>query len=186
VARDAVGNTTISNPVTVSVGSGTLPPPSTVLFGVQTVGAKSDSNPAGEAEAFQAVATTAGTLSDLELYIDQGSTATSVVAGVYTDNGGRPGTLLTRGGANSLANAAWNDIPLLTTTITAGATYWVAILAPAGDGTIRYRDGAGGTSETSASTSLADRRPRPMPRPKCAPQPSSKELQPLRHFGLVF
>jgi hypothetical protein len=41
-----------------------------------------------------------------------------------------------------------------TATITNATTYWVAILGPAGGGVAKFRDRAGGGSESSAATSL--------------------------------
>jgi hypothetical protein len=39
--------------------------------------------------------------------------------------------------------------------VTAGATYWIAILSPSGAGTIQFRDkSGGGASETSSSSTL--------------------------------
>jgi hypothetical protein len=134
------------------------PPVGTVLFGTQTILPSADNNVAGNAEAFQYTATTSGTLSSLKAYIDLPSLATRVVAGVYTDAAGHPGTLLAQGSLEFPVKGAWNTIPVSTATITAGQRYWIALLSPAGTGTLAFRDrccGAAGPTETSLQTSLA-------------------------------
>ena len=54
------------------------------------------------------------------------------------------------------AAGAWNNVTVPATAISSGAPYWVAILAPSGTGTVRFRDsaGSGGACETSAQTTL--------------------------------
>ena len=76
VARDAAGNTTTSAAVAVTVAN-TAPPPTTYLFGDQTIEAGNDSNVAGVAEAFQTTSATTGTLRKLTVYVAAGSAATT-------------------------------------------------------------------------------------------------------------
>src|SRR5436853_7496348 len=52
-----------------------------------------DTNVAGLAEAFRAVATTSGTAGVLCLVLDPTDTTTSFVAGIYADASGHPGQL---------------------------------------------------------------------------------------------
>jgi hypothetical protein len=123
------------------------------LLGDQTIEAKVDQNSAGVAEAFQATASASGSLTKLTLYVDAGSTATRILVGVYSDNGGNPGTLLGSGSITTIANGAWNDIPLSGGSVNGGAKYWIAILAPTG--TIKYRDrccGGGGTTPSQTNS----------------------------------
>jgi hypothetical protein len=75
---------------------------------------------------------------------------------VYADNGGHPGTRLTEGTVTAPVKGAWNTVSVPAATVTAGASYWFAILSPSGTGTVAFRDKAGGTSETSASGALSD------------------------------
>ena len=128
-----------------------------MLLGDQTIEPKVDSNSPGIAEAFQTTAGASGTLTKLTLYVDAGSTASKIVAGVYSDSGGNPGTLLGQGSISTIVNGAWNDIPLAGGSISGGGKYWIAILAPSG--TIKYRDrccGGGGTvpSQTNSARNL--------------------------------
>jgi hypothetical protein len=164
-ARDAAGNTTTSAIVGVTVNNTVAPPPppppppatGTFLLGDQTVEPSVDFNPAGMAEAFRAPASVAGTVTALRVFVDAGSTATSLVAGLYSDAGGHPGTLLAQGTLGTLTNGALNTVPVPATPVTAGTTYWIAILGPAGSGTLRFRDrccGGGQPAETSSQTTL--------------------------------
>ena len=66
-----------------------------VLVGQQTVAPTLDSNSAGMAEAFKATASASGTITSLSAYVDPTSKATKLVVGLYADNGGTPGSLLT-------------------------------------------------------------------------------------------
>jgi len=157
VARDAAGNTTTSAAVVVNVQN-SAPPPLTYLFGDQTIEAGNDSNVAGVGEAFQTTSATTGTMRKVTVYVASGSAATTLVAGIYTDNGGHPGTLLARGTLGSLVAAAWNDVSLPATAVAAGTKYWIAVLSPNGSGVLRFRDRCctTGGAETSQQTGLAD------------------------------
>src|SRR5579862_1825046 len=126
-----------------------------VLAGDTTVEANHDSNTAGRAEAFRTTATTSGTAQTITVYVDTTSTATSLTAGLYADAGGHPGALLGQGTITSPAKGAWDDVPIAGASVTAGATYWIAVLSPAGAGTLQFRDKSGGASETSSSSSLS-------------------------------
>src|SRR5262249_17913369 len=49
----------------------------------------------------------------------------------------------------------WNTVALPSASVTAGAKYWIAVLAPSGAGTVQFRDVAtGGRSQTSAQSGL--------------------------------
>jgi outer membrane protein assembly factor BamB len=155
VARDTSGNLTTSSPVTITVDNSTQPPPTKFLLGDQTIEASADSNTGGTAEAFRTTGTTTGTLSQLSVYVASTSAATKLVVGLYADSGGHPGTLLTQGTLSSPAKGAWVNVTVPAASVTAGATYWIAILSPSGAGTIQFRDkSGGGASETSSSSTL--------------------------------
>lgn len=131
------------------------PPPPTVLVGTQTVEPTRDSNPLGTAEAFQATAAASGTIGNIAIYLDASSTGTTLVAGLYTDSAGRPGTLVTQGSTTQLAAGAWNYIPVSGAMITAGTPYWIAVLGTQ-SGVLQVRDGSGSCrSENSQQTNLA-------------------------------
>jgi outer membrane protein assembly factor BamB len=128
-------------------------PPSTVLLGSQVVQPTLDDNVLGAAEAFQVTAAACGTISVLSVYLDPSSTATALVAGLYSDSAGHPGALISQATSSQLTAGAWNDIPISGAIVTSGATYWLAILSTQ-SGTLRFRDGNGCTSEMSQQTNL--------------------------------
>jgi len=137
--------------------SNTAPPPTRLLLGDQAIEPKIDFNNEGLAEAAQAVAASSGTLAKATVYLDATSTATKVLVGIYSDAAGHPGTLLSTGTLAIPLAGAWNDVQLSAASVTAGTTYWIALLAPVGSGTIRFRDrccGGAGAVETSAQSTL--------------------------------
>ncbi len=124
------------------------------LVGDETVESQVDQNGNGSAEAFEATATTTGTVRKLTVYLDPGSTTNQLTAGLYTSAGAHPGVLLTQGTKAAPGAGAWVTIDVPDATVTAGTTYWIAILGSQG-GTVRFRDRSGGCrSESSASSSL--------------------------------
>ena len=116
---------------------------STVLLGTQNIIANRDFNSAGIAEAFQTTAVAGGSLSQISIYVDSGSSALNVLAGVYSDTAGAPGTLLTTGAITSPVAGAWNAISVPAATIASGGKYWIAVLGTGG--TLRFRDQSSGT-----------------------------------------
>jgi hypothetical protein len=138
----------------------TTAPPLELLVGDDMLEPAVDQNIPGRAEVFSYIAVKTGTVTEIRLYVDATSTGTSLVLGLYADNGSnRAGTLLTQGSRTGLVNGTWNTVTVPGAPVTAGVKYWLAILAPAGDGTIRFRDhccGQGGPrpSENSKQTTL--------------------------------
>jgi hypothetical protein len=125
------------------------------LVGTQTIGPVIDSNPKGKAQACQIKAAVTGLMTSLSVYVATGSTAIQLVAGLYTDKNGHPGTRLARGTLTSPVAETWNRVALPATSITAGSTYWIAILSPSG--VLQFSDmvgGAGSSCETSAQSTL--------------------------------
>jgi chitodextrinase len=152
VARDAAGNTTTATSVSVTVNNTSS---GQFLVGDQTLEATSDSNSGGTAEAFRIAATTTGTLNSLVAYISSATTSSSVMVGLYANNGTHPGALLTSGTITNPTKNAWNTVTVSPVSVTSGTTYWIAILAPNGSGTVGFRDKAsGGGSETDSVLNL--------------------------------
>ncbi|HZS24751.1 MAG TPA: Ig-like domain-containing protein [Gaiellaceae bacterium] len=150
VARDAAGNSTTAASVAVTVTSAQP----TLLVGDQSVESGADDDAGGQAEAFSYTATASGTVGTLHVYLDSASVATNVIVGLYAANGSHPGALLAQGAIGKPVSG-WNSVSVPTATVTAGATYWLAVLAPSGAGTVRFRDkSAGGACEVSSQTSL--------------------------------
>jgi hypothetical protein len=136
------------------------PPPaaSALLVGTPAVQPNADSNPAGLAEAFQYTNAQAGTVTALSLYVDSGNTATRAVVGLYADNAGAPGALLTSGTITAPVAGQFNQVSVPSAAVTAGTRHWIAVLGPAGSGMVRFRDltdgAGGGLAQVSTQTNL--------------------------------
>jgi hypothetical protein len=125
-----------------------------VLIGDQNIESALDSSSAGSAEAFPFSQATAGTASSISVYVDSQNTATTLTAGLYSDSSGHPGALLASG---SLAPKAgtWNTVSIASTAMSAGGTYWVAVLGNSGTFYFRDRNGGPCDSESSYQTNLS-------------------------------
>jgi hypothetical protein len=147
-SKDAAGTLAVSADATFT----TQP----VLVGSAVIQGTVDANVAGQAEAFQSTAAISGSVTQLYVYVDGGSTATQVVVGLYTNTAsGNPGTLLTQGTVASPTKGAWNSVRVPAVSVTAGTRYWLAVLAPVGAGTLKFRDvGSGGPTQNSSQTTL--------------------------------
>jgi len=114
----------------------------------------------GVAQAFRAVPAKSGSVTEVKVYLDaSATTATKLVAGIYTDNNAHPGTLVAKGELNTLKPGAWNSVTISAASVTAGKPYWLAILGP--DGQVGFLDQVGSgtsvmerTSNRSTLTSL--------------------------------
>jgi hypothetical protein len=126
------------------------------LVGIGTLASDIDTNTAGSAEAFVYTALASGTATELRVYLDATNSATTVIAGVYAEGSNSPTTLLASGTINAPQAGAWNSIVLSALPITQGQRYWIALLAPVGAGTIKFRDTPGGdTAWGSSQTNLS-------------------------------
>ena len=126
------------------------------LLGSSVVQSAADGGSSGSGEAFQATATGSGAVVSLSIYVDATNTATMLVAGLYRDVNGHPGTLMNKGTRSSLIAGAWNTVSIPATSLASGQKYWIAVMGTGGGG-LRYRDGAGGSnchSESSSSSSM--------------------------------
>src|SRR5713101_4360486 len=68
----------------------------TVLFGDTSVERSQDWDTSGNAEAFQATASSTGTLGAFTVYLDSLSSAKQLYVALYTNSGGNPSVLLTQ------------------------------------------------------------------------------------------
>src|SRR5262249_10467732 len=126
------------------------------LVGNATIQSSLDNNPAGTAEAFRYSAAATGQATRLTVYLDAANTATQVVLGLYTNVAGNtPGALLAQATLSNPQAGAWNSVTIPPVSLTGGRRYWIAILGPAGGGTVQFRDRAtGNSSQTSSQTDL--------------------------------
>jgi hypothetical protein len=127
VARDGAGNTTTSASVNVSVKNAA--PSGSLLLGNQTIQSSADNNSSGSAEGFSYTAVATGIAGSLSFYVDTGNAATALKVGVYSNNAGHPGTLLTSGTVTNPTAGSWNTVALSpAATITSGTVYWIRFL----------------------------------------------------------
>ena len=139
--------------VLVLAGTGTAH--AAVLFGDQSVESTADSNPAGSAEAFSVLSQTTGTAESISVYLDASNQAGAVTVGLYaTDSRDRPGVLLGSGEVADAQAGTWNTVPIAAVSVTAGETYWLAILGTGGTTYFRDRDPGTCTSFTLSQSDL--------------------------------
>lgn len=122
------------------------------VLGDSTVEGSSDYNPPALADAFPSVAGATTTVGSITVYVDYGSTSTRLFAGIYANKSGKPGTLLGQGSVLNPTEDSWVTVPIPSVQVTAGSTYWIAILSPKGTGQLGFRDhGNGGTVTLTAA-----------------------------------
>ncbi|MGZ4412332.1 MAG: hypothetical protein ACXVY8_09395, partial [Gaiellaceae bacterium] len=149
VATDSSGNTaTSSGTVTVSnqVQTGVL------LLGESQVSGRGSTSSAGVAYAYPFTAEASGTLASLAMYVD--GVPPNLIVGIYSDAGGKPGTLLSSATLPVTSGWAFNSVAVPAASIVSGRPYWLAFLG-VGSG-VRYRDeGAAGTAYQTTSGGLS-------------------------------
>ncbi len=107
------------------------------------------------ADAYQFTASNSGTANQLSLYLDASSTATQVQVGLYSNDSSsgqnHPGTLLTSATIAAPVAGAWNQVTLAGVALTAGQTYWIALMDPTGASglTVDIASGSGMAAESN-------------------------------------
>ena len=125
------------------------------VFGYQALGSSSDNLVNGTALAAKFVADTPSMLTQLNFYLDSGTTSTQVIAGVYSDLSGHPDTLLSTGTLLTAKAGAWNSLAIPPLLQAKGTPYWIALMSS--NGTVQFSDfvgAAGSEIETSSSNVL--------------------------------
>ena len=130
-------------------------------LGTPGLGTKVDTFDGNLAQAFRTSAQATGTIDRLNVYIEEKTTASRLIAGIYADEGGRPGRLLTTGrsDADGLAKSAWNTVMLPSIEVTKDKRYWIGLLGTGGKLSVRDECcGASGSepSETSRERDLTE------------------------------
>lgn len=132
--------------------------PGATLVGTTALGPTPDSNPAGTAEALRVQATGTGALAFLTVFLNWGADTTRMTVGLYSDSAGNPGTLLSQATLALPTAGTWNRVAVPSVNVTAGQSYWIALLAPlnSGTGRLQFLDwmGTGTPVRGSASKSL--------------------------------
>ncbi len=124
--------------------------PSTMLLGTRQVGSHQSDLQPGRVEAFRFRARASGVAGVVDVYIDQGSTASALTVGIYSDAGDHPDSLLSEGSTPSPRAGAWNAVSMTPSSLASGKTYWLAVLGD--DGTLRYRNPPRRSCLSDAST----------------------------------
>jgi len=129
--------------------------PSQFIMGDKTIEPGLAYKPQGTAQAYKATPQKTGVITSVQVYLDAGSTATELVAGIYKDSSGHPGALVAQGKLSLLKSGAWNSVPIPVAPVTVAQPYWIAVLGSKGQIGFRNITGsATGLIETSASTTL--------------------------------
>jgi hypothetical protein len=111
-----------------------------VILGDSNLESLPDSMSAGQAQAVQAIATSAGSVNSLTVYLDPSSQASQIYVGIYSDDGSgmNPGALLGQGtlgqGGKFTLPAGWNSVAISTgnVALVANTPYWIAMLGTQG------------------------------------------------------
>jgi hypothetical protein len=86
----------------------------------------------------------------ISVYINSNNSAKTVVAGLYSNSNGRPGSLIASGSLASPVAAAWNTVTIGSASVASGDTYWVTVLGTGG--TLYFRDRSGGSCDSVNSS----------------------------------
>jgi hypothetical protein len=125
----------------------------TTLLGNGVIEDLRDAVEPGMAEAFPMTATATGSLPALRVYLDDTNRATTLVAGIYADAGGHPGSRIAQGTVSSPQPGAWSTVDLSDASVSEGSLYRVAVLGSGGRLAFRDRSDGSCSSETSGSSS---------------------------------
>jgi glucose/arabinose dehydrogenase len=134
----------------------------TLLAGTKTEGSNVSTAPPGYGEAYRLPEPTeSGTVLALDLRLDEASTASTLVLGLYGEGDNTAGVLLASGTLSSPVAGTWNRVRLDDPVeVEAGRRYWLALLNPMdGTGDLKWRDQAGAPADwelTSAGQTLTE------------------------------
>jgi PKD repeat protein len=131
--------------------------PPQLMLGQNAIGTVLAPLTMGTAQAFQATASATGLATRVSVYIDAGSQASTLIAGIYADKQGHPGALLGKGSRSTTVPGSWNVVSLPAIALNSGTKYWVAVLSPnaSTNPVVSLRTSSGsGLVETSAGASL--------------------------------
>jgi len=126
-----------------------------LIVGNKVLEPKVDSAAKGRAEAFKTTALKSGTVNAIQVYLEANTLTKMLVAGIYSDNSGHPGTLLAQGKLSTVKPGATNTVTLPAKALIANKPYWIAILGTSGQIKFRDRMGSGiSPTETSKASGL--------------------------------
>ena len=120
-----------------------------VLFGRRTIAVTVGESTAGLARAFPYHSRMTGTVFSIRVYVARHSRAKKIVAGLYSDAHGQPGSRLTTGSVTSPKAGNWSAIPVAAARVKAGRMYWIVLLGKGGTLYFRHPGGRQCTREAS-------------------------------------
>jgi hypothetical protein len=131
----------------------TAPAGPIVLVGDLTIQPQQVRVAGGQAAAYQYIAGFSGQASIIRLFVDSGTTAPVIRVGLYADQDGSPGAILTQGSVPGLT-VGWASVAVPPISLVQSQRYWIVVLSPLGN--INLRESAvGGSSLLSSQTTLA-------------------------------
>ena len=87
------------------------------------------------------------------VYVAKQNQATRLIAGIYSNKNGNPGSLLTSGTLAAVKAGAWNTVPVTAATVQSGQTYWISLLGRGGALYFNDRNGGSCASQNASQTS---------------------------------
>ena len=121
-----------------------------VLLGDQAKESKLASIGAGSTRAFTFTGAVTGNATSISVFVDGQNRASELIAGLYSDRSGHPGSLLASGAA-AATSGAWNTVAI-GAAVSAGTKYWLAVLGTGGR--LYVRQGTGKSCQSETSTQL--------------------------------
>jgi hypothetical protein len=112
-----------------------------VLLGARKLGSVVGKLRAGRAAAFPFADRRAGTVSSITVYVAAGSRAKKLIAGIYSNKHGRPGSRLAFGSVLMRKDRSWRRVRVRSARVKRGRTYWLAVLGSGGALHFRARRG---------------------------------------------
>jgi hypothetical protein len=101
------------------------------LFGRRRIVPSAGPRVAGRAMAFRFQEAARGSAGAITVYLTASSTSKTLLAGLYTDRGGKPASLLASG-ARSVSSGRWVTVAIKRTPLAKGRVYWIAVLGKDG------------------------------------------------------
>lgn len=132
------------------------PPPQPTTLGLSTIGSVQDSGDSNYLNGSRVTTSSGGQTASMSVYvgaIDSNSNNRRYQLAIYTDNGGRPGTLLAATATGTLTANSWNTLPI-SVTLQGNSSYWLMYNT---DGrtdaanNMRYNNGSVGQGAYSAN-----------------------------------
>ena len=117
------------------------------ILGLAALAPATDSLNSTLPEAFRNVARAAGSVDEVSVYVENGTTAPWLIAGIYADANGHPGQLLGQSDT-LLAAGGWNKVAIPPVALADGRPYWIAVMGAGGVLKIRTYSGGQGTQDS--------------------------------------